>query len=566
MERSNQNDRSNPSHWISHPILTGMSLRRDTNQTSQQPQAAPATDPSMLEMHQLDANTHHILPEEAWYGAELHKRAPKGQVLPEDPWGTGAFTMLGPDLESEPRLQGKSAQVLTHPTSSKELVEYMANEQKKRETAAAKASQLIRNGLVTHNTLTPILALPPNLTTKGQKRRRTVAAAQVEKYEYESSGDEVEDYWMRRQSTPRVKFAKLKQALERHEQPPQPKVVKPATRGTRKSLKRKAAETTGLNDSEEQQPAKRSKPDEAQATTEAHQATLETMPDFDAADQLGPSLEFQRAMRDPSHPDYGLSFSTPVELAIANEKEAKTLVATHDHWAADESDAEAPNQDAAAGPIVEDAAEGAVENAEGSAVKNSPEEAVVAAGEGATKHAAGAALQNTAEAAIEPTAKTALEADTETAIGAIARRSARLAAKQTKQTDLPGPPSGPESIPPNTKQAEESTTPAIPVQTPSQQQPAAAPLPLPLPAPAPAPPQQPAAASPPAAGPGPLRITRIFVQPKYEIFSFRTAKIIRERGGSFEQMAMVAEYNRVCRGGFPADRTGASRVCSKSRT
>jgi len=89
--------------------------------------------------------------------------------------------MQGPDLESQPRLQGKSAQVLTYPTNSTELVEYLAEEQKKRETAAAKTSQLIRNGLVTSNSLTPIIAFPPNLTAKEQKCRRTVAATQIEK-------------------------------------------------------------------------------------------------------------------------------------------------------------------------------------------------------------------------------------------------------------------------------------------------------------------------------------------------------------------------------------------------
>ena len=321
---------------------------------------------------------------------------------------------------------------------------------------------------------------------------------------------------MGRQSVPRVKFANLKQALAKHEQPPQPKAAKPATKGNRKSLKRKATETTSASNEEEQQPSKRSRLDDDHEVETQPQTTLDTMPDFGAADQLEPSLEFQRVMRDPGHPDCGASFSEALELAMAKEVKARTSVATHADWAADEDDAEAD---------VEDAAKGAVENKEDSAVEN--------------------AAETPAETAMATAPDNKRKSNKMQISHGPLRRSGRQAAKQP---DLPGPASGPESVQPKTKEAKESTAAIMPLETHSQQHPVAAPLPPTVPAPAPEPPQQPAAASPPATGPGPFRIPRVFVQPKYDLFAFRTARAIREGGQSFEDMALVTEYNRVMQG------------------
>ena len=464
------------------------------------------------ETSQLDAEAHHIVPEEAWYGAELQKRAPKGATIPEDFWNTGAFTMQEPNLESEPRLQGKAAQVLTHPTNSSKLDAYLANESKQRETAAAKAIQLIRNGLVTHNTLTPILALP-DVIAKEQKRRRTVAQRLVQNYEYESSGDEAEDLLMGRQSAPKVKFTQLKHALGRLEQPPAaPKVAAPATRGTRKSLKRKATEAT--SDSEEQQPSKRFKLNDDRSSKAQLQSTLAVDPEADDADSFQQrSLEFQRVMRDPSHPDCGVSFSEALELAMAKERKAGTLAATHDHWVTEEDYAEAPE---------EEAAEAGVENVE----------------ESTAEHNAETALEDVVDAAPDTQSKPIA---TQTS-----PRPLRRAGRQvTTQTDLLDHPSSPRNSPSKAKQTKkaeqaiESTAPAIPVETPSQHQPAAATLPTPS-----SPPQPATVALPSAAAPSTLRITRITVHPKYDRISFRTATIVWEGGRSFESTSLVEQFSR----------------------
>ena len=153
------------------------------------------------------ANPHALL-EEAWFGAEFRKHQPntvKAAEETEPGFGTGAFKMQGPDLASvrHPSLQGKVPAKLPYATDSKKVDACLAKERRVQDTAALKAKQLIRNGLVTRTTLTPILALPNGLTEEEQKRRRAAAAAQVARYAYESSGDEEEDYWMGRRSVPK---------------------------------------------------------------------------------------------------------------------------------------------------------------------------------------------------------------------------------------------------------------------------------------------------------------------------------------------------------------------------
>ena len=169
-----------------------------------------AADP-MLDMDQVDAENHLILPEEAWYGAEFEKRAPKHAAPPEesdeeDHFHTGAFTIQGPDFKRahSRRLRAVAATTaMPYATDSSLLDARLTKERNLQDAAALKAKQLIRNGLVTRTTLTPILALPNGLTEKEQKRRRAAAAAQVARYAYESSGDEEEDYWMGRRSVPK---------------------------------------------------------------------------------------------------------------------------------------------------------------------------------------------------------------------------------------------------------------------------------------------------------------------------------------------------------------------------
>lgn len=86
-------------------------------------------------------------------------------------------------------------------------------------------------------------------------------------------------------------------------------------------------------------------------------------------EDLKPNPRFLKAMHDPGHPDFGLSFSAAVELAMAKEKEAITLASTHGWWATDGDDAEATVENAngpdesAAGTPVENKAVTAVEDA-----------------------------------------------------------------------------------------------------------------------------------------------------------------------------------------------------------
>ena len=250
------------------------------------------------------ANPHALL-EEAWFGAEFRKHQPntvKAAEETEPGFGTGAFKMQGPDLASvrHPSLQGKVPAKLPYATDSKKVDACLAKERRVQDTAALKAKQLIRNGLVTRITLTPILALPNGLTEAEQNRRRNDAAARVENYKYESSGDEFEDSWMARQEeqdhrrtaaaarversgyessgdesedswvarkpAPRARFANLKKALARLEQPPPPSKAA-------KALKRKAIATSSASNGEEQQPSKRSRLNEGNHASDAQQVT-----------------------------------------------------------------------------------------------------------------------------------------------------------------------------------------------------------------------------------------------------------------------------------------------------
>lgn len=56
-------------------------------------------------MEQVDAAPKAYLPEEAWYGAEFKKQQPKPLLkkrMKHSGFYTGAFTMQGPDLTSNP--------------------------------------------------------------------------------------------------------------------------------------------------------------------------------------------------------------------------------------------------------------------------------------------------------------------------------------------------------------------------------------------------------------------------------------------------------------------------------
>jgi hypothetical protein len=224
----------------------------------------------------------------------------------------------------------------------------LIEEPKRREEVADKFDQLLCNGLATTDKfgkLAPLLALP-ELDAVQEKRRRTTANNLINKDDYESSGDELEDFSTERQTKPKVRFARLKQALERLEQPSAAPKTAGETGNPKKSLKRKAAETS--SDSEEFQASKLAKPDDH--SDEPQQHTWAAMPEED----IRPTLGFQRAICDPSHPDCGLSFSTALEVAMSKEHEARSLASSHSWWQTDRDESEdqspAPAQAKATSP------------------------------------------------------------------------------------------------------------------------------------------------------------------------------------------------------------------------
>lgn len=53
-----------------------------------------------------------------------------------------------------------------------------------------------------------------------------------------------------------------------------------------------------------------------------------------------PTVGFQRALRDPNHPDFGMNFSAALRLAMAKEKKARVLAIPDDFWDSDDTDSE----------------------------------------------------------------------------------------------------------------------------------------------------------------------------------------------------------------------------------
>ena len=127
---------------------------------------------------------------------------------------------------------------------------------------------------------------------------------------------------MGREPKEKVRFARLKEALSKLEQPPAVQAAEPATGGTQDSLMRKATEDSSDSG----------------------------MP----ADSLRPTLGFKEAMRNSRHPDFGLSFSSALQLALAKQKEENSLESTLEHWAVEGDDEEASVEDAAV-PIIKGA-------------------------------------------------------------------------------------------------------------------------------------------------------------------------------------------------------------------
>ena len=55
-----------------------------------------------------------------------------------------------------------------------------------------------------------------------------------------------------------------------------------------------------------------------------------------------PTLGFQRAMRDPNHPDFGMSFTAALDLAMVKEKQAHVQAVSDGIWISDGSEHASP--------------------------------------------------------------------------------------------------------------------------------------------------------------------------------------------------------------------------------
>lgn len=227
---------------------------------------------------EIDAETHHILPEESRFGLEFKNRAApwKESYSGADTHATGAFTVWGPetvDLPEESR---------PYATDASRLDSNIVKEEERQARAMSKGSQLIRHGLVVdhHHHLRPLLALP-NVSHKEQERRRQNAQRLIDQYVYESSEDDAAASQPPNESRKKPKkgrLVKLTQALAKLEIP----VV-----------------------SNEQ-------------------------------DEPRPTLGFQKAMRNPSHPDFGMDFTAALRLAMAEEKKAHISTKPDKVWDSDD--------------------------------------------------------------------------------------------------------------------------------------------------------------------------------------------------------------------------------------
>jgi len=252
---------------------------------------------------EIDAETHHILPEESWFGLEFQNRAAPWEesYSGADTHTTGAFTVWGPgtvDLPEESR---------PYATDASRLDGNIAKEEEKRGRAMSKGSQLIRHGLVEgdHDHLRPLLALP-DVSHKEQERRKQTAQRLVEQYVYESSEDDAAASQPpndARKKLKKGKLVKLKQALAKVEMPTegsqagqQIPITTPCVEGLRTSSK-------------------------------------------DITDEEGeslPTLGSQKAMQNPSHPDFGMGFTAALGLAMAKEKKAHVLTMPEKVWDSDD--------------------------------------------------------------------------------------------------------------------------------------------------------------------------------------------------------------------------------------
>jgi hypothetical protein len=289
---------------------------------------------------EIDSETHAIFPEEAWSGTKSRKRAAPSKQNDDraDVFDTGAFAVLGPASDELPAKRRRYA------TDSSHLDKFVNKERERRSEAFRKSDQLTRYGLVWGESdhFKPVLAVP-DVDLKEDERRRKAAQKLVDQYVYESSGDEepIKSPPKRSRAKPKEnRLVALKQALTMLERPPGHVEVESHaafvnSKDNGSNVKQSATDSNDDSVQSHQPQPKRQLP-RGFAT---QQALLNMIAIREEDSQR--TRDFQRAMKDPQHPDFGTSFLNAVDLAIAEEKKTRHLVAQADSWGSDGNESEA---------------------------------------------------------------------------------------------------------------------------------------------------------------------------------------------------------------------------------
>ena len=247
----------------------------------------------------IDAETRPILPEEAWFGPEFQARAvPWEQGYAQaDIYNTGAFTVCGPISQHIPEESSPYA------TDASRLNSHIVQNEKRQSEAIRKFDQLVRHGLVVgdYDHPRPLLAMP-EVSRIEQERRERTAQKLVDHYIYESPEDEPETPDLLKDSRKKLgknRLMKLKQALAKLEMPARRVQTNPYALSVSRDSETNTANASELTD---------------------------------GGGESRPTLGFQKAMRDSSHPDFGMSFTAALRLAMAKEKWAHILAVPEDFW------------------------------------------------------------------------------------------------------------------------------------------------------------------------------------------------------------------------------------------
>jgi hypothetical protein len=251
----------------------------------------------------IDAATHHILPEESWFGAEFDSRAaPWEQHYSQaDTHSTGAFTVWGPGTVDVPEEDRPYA------TDASRLDDNVAKGEERQVKARGKFDQLVRHGLVVgdRDRMRPLLALP-SVSDREQERRKHTAQRLVDQYVYESSEDDATASQLLnvpRKKPKKGRLIRLQEALAKLEMPSEGSQAGQHGPLTTPIVDNRMAISSVVADEEE--------------------------------DSL-PTLGFQKAMRKPSHPDFGMDFTTALRLAMAKEKKAHVMTVPETVWDSDD--------------------------------------------------------------------------------------------------------------------------------------------------------------------------------------------------------------------------------------